>query len=184
MCCAIHCFYLMSLRNNTLTLDASASLICGVLGHCILISMYEIIQVISCQVLRVKLFRQVDRPTLTNVSWSYFENLPMLSPITCNGFFSSNKQCVVSDLLRGVCFCQFLCSKCAHLNLSVGSFALDVANVLNGFTLLMKPRPSNDQERDIITNHFSHCYFQVTWQRWFLSSASTEISLYVVYPRE
>ena len=72
------------------------------------------------------------------------------------------KQRELSDLLRGVCFCQFLCSECAHFSLSVGSPALDVANVLNGFVLFMKPRPSNDQEREIrfiVVNQFSHGYF-------------------------
>jgi hypothetical protein len=75
---------------------------------------------------------------------------------------SSKKQREFSDLLRGVCFCQFLCSKCAHFSLSVGSTALDVANVLNGFALLMKPRPLNDQEREIrfiVMNQFSRGYF-------------------------
>jgi hypothetical protein len=37
-----------------------------------------------------------------------------------------------------------------------------VANVLNGFALLMKPRPLNDQEREIrfiVMNQFSRGYF-------------------------
>jgi hypothetical protein len=32
MCCAIHCFHLMPLHSNTVTLDASASLMYGGFG--------------------------------------------------------------------------------------------------------------------------------------------------------